>query len=67
MEPTRRPTKEAIKFEAELRKFTTLVDGSASVTINIPEYEKEAKHKIMDLIAEAPIVYIAVVPGEIND
>ena len=55
---------EAIKFEAELRKFTTLVDGSASVTINIPEYEKEAKHQVMDLIAEAPIVYIAVVPQE---
>lgn len=45
--PAKQPATVAVEFEAELRQIKTMADGTANVTLNLPEHSIPHAQKMM--------------------
>lgn len=65
--PAPTPPKVAIEFEAELRQIKTMADGTANVTLNLPEYSMPQAQEMMGwLLGRVRVVAILVEDKEGN-
>ena len=53
---------------AEIQKVTTNIDGSARITIDLPEISKKLVSQILELkMSNEPYIHITIVKGNDNE